>query len=132
VLQIEATDLNLPTDHPMHLGFDATRLLPRADVVLVLDAPVPWIPRVVSPQDGAKLIHLAPDPLQSRYPYREYEADLLITGTSAAGLPMLADALRETGAAAKVEAAAGKSPDCATRCSRRAPRCWTARAASSR
>lgn len=96
VLQIEATDLSLPTDHPMQLGFDPGKLLPRADVVLVLDAAVPWVPRAVSPKQGAKLIHLAPDPLQSRYPYREYEADLLITGTSAAGLPMLINALRDT------------------------------------
>src|SRR5262249_51387258 len=44
VVQSEARDINIPTDHPMHLGFDARALLPKADVVLVLEAAVPWIP----------------------------------------------------------------------------------------
>src|SRR5580692_11493703 len=38
VAQGEPNDLNLPSNHPMNLGFDVKSLLPRADVVLVLDA----------------------------------------------------------------------------------------------
>ena len=77
VAQGEPNDLNLPSNHPMNLGFDVKALLPRADVVLVLDAPVPWVPKAVSPGRDAKIIHISPDPLQTQYPFRDFEADLL-------------------------------------------------------
>ena len=57
VVQSEPNDLNLSTAHPINLGFDIKSMLPRADVVVVLDAPVPWIPKSVSPARDAKVIH---------------------------------------------------------------------------
>jgi acetolactate synthase I/II/III large subunit len=94
VVQSEPNDLNLPSDHPMHLGYDVKALLPRADVVLVLDAPVPWVPKAVTPGRDAKVIHISPDPLQTQYPFRDFEADLLITGTTRGALPLLRESLR--------------------------------------
>ena len=44
VVQTEARDFNLPTDHPMHLGFEAGPWVKKADVVIVLDCVIPWIP----------------------------------------------------------------------------------------
>jgi acetolactate synthase-1/2/3 large subunit len=95
VVQSEARDVNIPTDHPMHLGFDVSAMLPKADVVLVLESAVPWIPRAVAPKRDAKIIHIAADPLESRYPFREFETDLLITGEASATLPVLRAALRD-------------------------------------
>jgi acetolactate synthase-1/2/3 large subunit len=95
VIQSEARDVNIPTDHPMHLGFDVGTLLPKADVVLVLESTVPWIPRAIAPRRDAKIIHIAADPLESRYPFREFETDLLITGEASATLPVLRAALRD-------------------------------------
>ncbi|HMG80973.1 MAG TPA: thiamine pyrophosphate-requiring protein [Xanthobacteraceae bacterium] len=95
VAQGEPNDLNLPSNHPMNLGFDVKALLPRADVVLVLDAPVPWVPKAVSPGRDAKIIHISPDPLQTQYPFRDFEADLLITGTTRGALPLLRESLRK-------------------------------------
>ena len=94
VIQSEARDVNIPTDHPMHLGFDVSTMLPKADVVLVLESAVPWIPRAVTPRRDAKIIHIAADPLESKYPFREFETDLLITGEASATLPVLRAALR--------------------------------------
>jgi acetolactate synthase-1/2/3 large subunit len=94
VVQSEARDINIPTDHPMHFGFDAGAMVPKADVVIVLEAPVPWIPRAVTPRRDAKIIHIASDPLESKYPFREFETDLLITGEASASLPVLRAALR--------------------------------------
>src|SRR5690606_34724124 len=37
--------LALPTDHPMHVGFDSGPWLADADAVVVLDAMVPWNPK---------------------------------------------------------------------------------------
>jgi len=93
VVQNEARDLNLPTNHPMHLGFDSSAWLDKADAILVLDCVVPWIPRVKTPKAGAKIIHMSSDPLASRYPFREIETDLLVTGETAGALAMLRTAM---------------------------------------
>jgi acetolactate synthase-1/2/3 large subunit len=87
--------MNLPTDHPMHLGHDVGAFLPKADVVIVIDSVVPWMPRNIQPRKDAKIIHISADPLETRYPFRELEADLLVTGSSLAALIMLKETLGE-------------------------------------
>jgi len=93
VVQPFATDLNLPTDHPMHLGFETGAHLGEADVILVINSGVPWMPKLTKPKASAKVIHMSVDPLVSRHPFREYETDLLVTGDPVAGLEMLHAAL---------------------------------------
>jgi acetolactate synthase-1/2/3 large subunit len=95
VVQAEPRDMNLPTDHPMHLGYDVGLLLAKADVVMVIDSVVPWMPRNLQPRRDAKIVHMSADPLETRYPFRELEADLLITGSSLAGMRMLRATLGE-------------------------------------
>ncbi len=89
VVQAEARDMNLPTDHPMHLGHNAGELLAKADVVIVIDSAVPWMPRNIQPRKDAKVIHISADPLETRYPFRELEADLYVAGSSLAAMAML-------------------------------------------
>jgi acetolactate synthase-1/2/3 large subunit len=93
VVQAEARDFNLPTDHPMHLGFEAGHWVAKADVIVVLDSVVPWIPKSGGPRRDAKIIHMSSDPLATRYPFREMEADLLIAGDSCAALRLLRECL---------------------------------------
>jgi acetolactate synthase-1/2/3 large subunit len=95
VVQAEARDMNLPTDHPMHLGHDPGALLPKADVVIVIESVVPWMPRNHQPRKDAKVIHIAADPLATRYPFRECEADLLVAGSSLAAMTMLRQTLTD-------------------------------------
>jgi acetolactate synthase I/II/III large subunit len=113
VVQSEARDISLPTDHAMCLGFDAGAHLGKADVVAVFDSAVPWIPRLHPLRPGAKVICFGPDPLFTRYPFREFEADLLVTGESTAAFTMLREALgdamkgKEAAIAARRKALAG-------------------------
>src|SRR5260370_155570 len=93
VVQSEARDISLPTDHPMCLGFDPAALLAKADAVAVFDSAVPWIPRLHPLKPDAKIICFGPDPLFTRYPFREFEADLLVTGESGPALTMLRESL---------------------------------------
>jgi acetolactate synthase-1/2/3 large subunit len=83
----------LPTDHPMHLGFDPDGMLIAADLVIVIDCDVPWIPSKVRPRPDAKIIHLGVDPLFSQYPMRSFECDLAIPGLLGATLGALIQAL---------------------------------------
>jgi len=61
--------------------------------VLVINAGVPWMPRIAKPKASTKIIHMGVDPLVSRHPFREYEADLLVAGDPVAGLAMLREGL---------------------------------------
>jgi acetolactate synthase-1/2/3 large subunit len=79
----------------MHLGFNAEILIGKADVVVVIDSEVPWIPKEGHLNPKAKVIHISADPLESDFPYREYETDLLVAGSSAAAMASLRKALRK-------------------------------------
>jgi acetolactate synthase-1/2/3 large subunit len=91
VLQINATDMNLASDHEMNLGYgpDPNPHLAQADLVIVINSGVPWMPRMAKPKASAKVIHIGIDPLVSRHPFREYETDLLVAGDPAAAVNML-------------------------------------------
>jgi acetolactate synthase-1/2/3 large subunit len=95
VVQAEARDMNLPSDHPMHLGHDPGLLLPKADVVVAIDSVVPWMARNHQPRRDAKVVHISVDPLEARYPFREIEADLLIAGSSLSAITMLRETLAD-------------------------------------
>jgi acetolactate synthase-1/2/3 large subunit len=86
--------LNIASDHPMNLGFVNGALLASADVIVVLDSPVPWMPSFIRPMSKAKFIHIAHDPFYADYPFRGFQMDLAIAGDPAAALVLLRDALK--------------------------------------
>ena len=84
---------SLLSGHPMNLGFSVGKYLPDADLVLVIESAVPWVPRDVSPNNKAKLIHLSPDPQYSRLPYRGFEMDVAISGEPLQSILLIEKAL---------------------------------------
>jgi acetolactate synthase-1/2/3 large subunit len=88
-----ATRNSLSTGHPMHIGRDPADWLRDADVVLVLDSMVPWIPDQVAPPASCKIIAIGSDPLFSRVPMRGYSFDVLLAGSPAEALTALDEAL---------------------------------------
>ena len=91
VVGVGKTHMNFPTSHPLHLGFDSTPYLKEADVVLVIDTDVPWLPTVVSPKETACIIQLGHEPLYSRYPIRGHAADIALAAQPAATLRLLTE-----------------------------------------
>jgi acetolactate synthase-1/2/3 large subunit len=89
VIHYRPRHLALSTEHPMHCGWDPNALLKDADVVLVVDCDVPWIPKEGGPRADAKVIHIGPDPLFARYPLRGFRTDLALTGAVAPTLQAL-------------------------------------------
>jgi acetolactate synthase-1/2/3 large subunit len=81
--------LALSTEHPMHCGWDPHALLKEADLVLVVDCDVPWIPKEGGPRPEAKVVHIGPDPLFARYPLRGFRTDLALTGMTTPTLAAL-------------------------------------------
>ncbi len=88
-----ATRLALPTTHPCHVGADPGPWLEQADVVVVLDSLAPWWPDKHRLNPEAKVIQIGPDPLFSRFPVRNFRADLAIAGETALTIPALVTAM---------------------------------------
>ncbi|OGA09293.1 MAG: hypothetical protein A3D95_15240 [Betaproteobacteria bacterium RIFCSPHIGHO2_12_FULL_69_13] len=91
VIHYRPRHLALSTEHPLAAGWDPHALLKDADLVLVIDCDVPWIPAQGAPKPEAKVIHVGPDPLFARYPLRGFRTDLAITGMVAPTLAQLAE-----------------------------------------
>jgi acetolactate synthase I/II/III large subunit len=73
VLESVPNYVNFPTDNPMYQGnqWNEPRqnpLLDEADLVLVLDSDVPWIPLVSHPREDATVYHIDVDPLKVQMP----------------------------------------------------------------
>jgi len=95
VVQHRPRYLSLPSSHPMNLGFDPARLVPKADVILVIESDVPWIPSRVAPTLECKVVQCGLDPLFTRYPIRGFPCDLAITGSAVATLAALTACLAD-------------------------------------
>ena len=89
--------MNFPTDHRLHLGYDASPYLPEADLVLVIDSSgwPPWYPpsKILRDSD-AKIVFMDLDPLQVKYSTYGYPSDMLITADSSLAIPSLAELLK--------------------------------------
>ena len=94
--------LCLPASHPMHLGYAPGPALAEADVVIVLECDVPWIPKLDRLRQGARIVHMGDDPTFSSYPMRSFPSDLSIAADPQAALSALADALERRGSSARI------------------------------
>ena len=93
VVQYRPRNLCLPSDHAMNAGGEPAALLEQADVVIVVDSMVPWLPGRTAPPDHATVIQMGPDPMFSDLPIRGFPCDIGITCSVAPGLRGLAAAL---------------------------------------
>jgi len=100
LVQYWPSQLALAPDSPMHAGFDPGADLGEADVVLVLDTTVPWLPHRHAPAEGAVVIQAGPDPYHLRTPIRGFAVDIPLTGSTGAVLAALDEAMpaRDRGA----------------------------------
>lgn len=73
VLESVPHQMNFPHDHPMHCGSqwntsEQNKQLAEADLILVLDSDVPWIPMKNKPSDRATVYYIDVDPLKEEMP----------------------------------------------------------------
>ena len=85
----------LPSSHPMHMGYDPQGLLQEADLIISMDADVPWIPNEQQPRPDCRFVTLGEDPTFRRYPMRSFPSDLAITSNTARALEALEQALKK-------------------------------------
>lgn len=82
VIEYRPRHLNLSSEDAFHGGFEISPWLAEADVVLVLECDVPWIPATDRAADNLKVIQVGIDPLQARYPMRGFRSDLTIRASA--------------------------------------------------
>jgi acetolactate synthase-1/2/3 large subunit len=91
MLESVPTMMNYPHDAPMYQGsqwnhpFQNARLA-EADVVLVIDSDVPWIPTINKPADDARIFHIDIDPLKGSTPLWYIKAHRSFAADAATGL----------------------------------------------
>ena len=94
VFEAAATHVNFPGNHPLHAGAAPGPHLSDADVVVVLESDVPWIPSSgMQPSESATVIGIGQDPLFTNYVNRGFRVDINLAGSPRAALTALADAL---------------------------------------
>jgi len=71
---------NFPKSHLLHQGYDASKALSEADVILLVGAVTPWYPPSLAPRDNPRIIAVDSDPLHPNLPYHGYRIDSYISG----------------------------------------------------
>lgn len=94
VLESGPTYLNYPCDDDLYLGNQFSepvqnRDLADADLVLVLDSDVPWIPSVSKPNAAARIIHIDVDPLKEATPLWYIPANRVLRADTATALAQI-------------------------------------------
>lgn len=78
VVEANPTHLNIDRSSEYAAGFDAGKLIGQADLVLLLDTDVPWLPKFVKPRAGATCIQVDTDASKGDFPMWGFSADLRV------------------------------------------------------
>jgi acetolactate synthase-1/2/3 large subunit len=100
VVEAMAYHVNFPADHPLHAGYQyhsvgQNPVLAEADVILVLDSDVPWIPAVNRPSPGAAIYYVDADPLKSQMQLWDFPARCSAAANSKLALRQIASFVRD-------------------------------------
>lgn len=98
VLESVPSRVNFPADDPLYQGSQWNEQRPNpvlaaADVILVIDSDVPWIPVVNRPRRDAAIYHIDVDPLKSQMPLWHIPARQTFRADAATALDQLDDYL---------------------------------------
>jgi acetolactate synthase I/II/III large subunit len=88
------TYMNFPVSHRLHAGGGPTTALEEADVILVAEQDVPWMPSMRQPKPDAVIIAMGADPLFQNYPNRTFAANINLAGMPRYTLEALNNAIK--------------------------------------
>jgi len=93
VAEFNSIDLNIPQDSPCFAGSDPLPLLEGADLGLLLDSDVPFVPQYAKRASAMKWIQIDIDPLKVDFPMWGFPTDTRIQGDCAIVLQQVLDAV---------------------------------------
>ncbi len=94
VLESVPNAMNFPHTDPLYQGNQWNQpvqnpALAAADVILVIDSDVPWIPAVSRPSDSARIFHIDIDPLKQQMPLWHIKAERSLRADAETALTQL-------------------------------------------
>jgi acetolactate synthase I/II/III large subunit len=93
VAEFNSVDLNISQASPCFAGFDPLPLLEQADLGLLLDSDVPFIPQFAKQAGAIRWIQIDIDPLKSDFPMWGFPTDMRIQGDCAIVLRQVLEAV---------------------------------------
>jgi acetolactate synthase I/II/III large subunit len=93
VAEFNSIDLNISQDSPCFAGFDPLPLIETADLGLLLDTDVPFIPHGANRAGAIPWIQIDIDPLKSDFPMWGFPTDIKVQGDCAIVLQQVLDAV---------------------------------------
>lgn len=92
--------VNFPSDHPLHCGYQwntpgQNELIAEADVILVIDSDVPWIPLKNSPDVNSTIYYIDIDPIKEEMPLWYIPSKRFFKANSQVALQQLNQYLKE-------------------------------------
>jgi acetolactate synthase-1/2/3 large subunit len=93
VIEFNSIDLNISQASPCFAGFDPMPLLEQADLGLLLDSDVPFIPQYAKRVDAINWIQIDIDPLKSDFPMWGFPTDMRIQADCATVLRQVCEAV---------------------------------------
>jgi acetolactate synthase-1/2/3 large subunit len=93
VVEFNSIDLNIPQNSPCFAGSDPLPLLEQADLGLLLDSDVPFVPQYTKRANAMKWIQIDVDPLKSDFPMWGFPTDMRIQGDCSVILMQVLDAV---------------------------------------
>lgn len=91
VIEHRPTALSFPRDHPLHVGYDPTRIFDTADLLITVSTDIPWLPAKGTPPADCHVVQIDPDPTKGAYPQWDFEIDTTVTADPVAVLASLTD-----------------------------------------
>lgn len=98
VFDFEYREMSFPADHPAWRtrATGAGAAIRSADVILVLDADVPWIPVKVRPKEDARIYHIDLDPRKEKMNLFDIHTEATYLADTALALHQLCDQIEKT------------------------------------
>jgi acetolactate synthase-1/2/3 large subunit len=95
--------MNFPSNHPLCVRGMGTDYLQKADVILVIDHDIPYIPALFHPALKTKIIQIGIDPVKQDMVLWGFPADILFPADSAKAVPALTRLIKRSIAKARQE-----------------------------
>ena len=78
--RLEGGPVNLPSRHPSNVAgrADGAAAISAADVILLVESDVPWLPEMVTLRDDVQVFHVDPDPAKASMPLWSYPVGVAV------------------------------------------------------
>jgi len=94
VFESNPVHLNIPHDSPCFAGFEPAAAVAEADVGLLLDIDVPWLPRFVNENPATRWLQVDVDAVKKDFPLWGFPAELRVQGDCATVLGQVLELVR--------------------------------------